>query len=276
MHATLPNGTVVHYTDDPAAKGMTGSALLLVHGGNVSLTCWRPWLSRLRGRRRIIAVDMPGHGRTGATQAGDYTPEGMSRFLEICCQSIRLDQPFVLAGHSTGGYVCWRFALAYPGRLAGLILVASGGLAPPEGPAARAISIARRPGGGVLLRLFASRDRLAAGLKQNVFDSSVLTDEMVEEWWQASQRAGVVQATVARFRAPSTEPGAIARLGEIRTRTLIQWGEQDNVFPLELGEHMARQIPNSQLLTYACCRHFPMLEHPDRTAGDADAFVDSL
>jgi pimeloyl-ACP methyl ester carboxylesterase len=85
-----------------------------------------------------------------------------------------------------------------------------------------------------------------------------------------------LRASVARLRAPFAEPAVIARLGEIRTRTLIQWGEQDNVFPLGLGEHMARQIPNSQFLTYACCRHIPILEHPDRTAGDADAFMDSL
>ena len=118
--------------------------------------------------------------------------------------------------------------------------------------------------------------RLEAGLNGNVFDPDVPTCEMVEEWWRASRRAGVWRASVARLGAPFAEPAVIARLGEIRTRTLIQWGEQDNVFPLELGEHMARRIPDSRFLTYACCRHIPILEHPDRTAGDADAFMDSL
>lgn len=198
------------------------------------------------------------------------------KFLATFSQAVGLDRPFVLAGHSMGGHICWRFALAHPGRLAGLILVAPGGLARPEGAAGQTISIARRPGGSVLLRLFASRGRLEAGLKENVFDPSVLTRDMVKDWWQASRRAGVPEATVARLRAPFAEPAAIARLGEIRTRTLIQWGEQDNVFPLEHGEQMARQIPNSQFLTYASCRHIPILEHPDRTAGDADAFMDSL
>ena len=276
MHITLPDGTVVHYSDDPVAQDLARPALLLVHGGGLSLTSWRSWISRLRGRRRIVAVDMPGHGGTGATRAGDYAPEGMVKFLATFSQAVGLDRPFVLAGHSMGGHICWRFALGYAGRLAGLILVAPGGLVRPEGPVGRAISIARRPGGSVLLRLFASRGRLEAALKGNVFDPAVLTREMVEEWWQASRRAGVLRATVARLRAPFAEPAVIARLGEIRTRTLFQWGEQDKVFPLELGERMARQIPDSQFLTYACCRHIPILEHPDRTAGDADAFMDSL
>jgi pimeloyl-ACP methyl ester carboxylesterase len=276
MHITLPDGTVVHYSDDPATQDLARPALLLVHGGSLSLTSWRPWISRLRGRRRIVAVDMPGHGGTGATRSGDYAPEGMVKFLATFSQAVGLDRPFVLAGHSMGGHICWRFALAHPGRLAGLILVAPAGLARPEGAAGQAISIARRPGGSVLLRLFASRGRLEAGLKENIFDPAFLTCEMVEEWWQASRRAGLLRASVARLRAPFAKPAVIARLGEIRARTLIQWGEQDNVFPLELGERMARQIPNSQFLTYACCRHIPILEHPDRTADDADAFMDSL
>jgi pimeloyl-ACP methyl ester carboxylesterase len=276
MQVTLPDGTVVHYSDDPAAQDSKRPALLLVHGGSLSLTSWRPWISRLRGRRRIVAVDMPGHGGTGATRSADYTPEAMVKFLATFSEAVGLDRPFVLAGHSTGGHVCWRFALGYPGRLAGLILVAPAGLARPEGLVGRAISIARRPGGSVLLRLFASRRRLEAGLMENVFDPAVLPREMVDEWWQASRRAGVLRVTVARLRAPFAEPAVIERIGEIRTRTLIQWGEQDNVFPLELGERMARQIPNSQLLIYASCRHIPILEHPERTADDADAFMDSL
>jgi pimeloyl-ACP methyl ester carboxylesterase len=276
MDITLPGGTVVHYTDDPAAEDRARPALLLVHGGNVSLTSWEPWISRLRGKRRLVAVDMPGHGRTGATLEGDYTPKGLVEFLATFSQAVGLDRSFVLAGHSLGGHICWRFALDHPGRLAGLILVAPAGLAGPGGPAGQAISIARRPGGGVLLRSLASRARLEAGLKENVFDPSVVTREMVEEWWQASRRAGVPEVTVARLRAPFVEPAAIERLGDIRTRTLIQWGKHDNVFPLELGEQMARQIPNSQFLIYTSCRHFPMLEHPDRTADDADAFIESL
>lgn len=68
----------------------------------------------------------------------------------------------------------------------------------------------------------------------------------------------------------------IARFGGIGTRTLIQWGRQDNVFPLELGQQMARMIPAAQLLTYEPCRHFPMLEQPDATARDAIAFMRGL
>ena len=78
--------------------------------------------------RRLPDGRNAGHGGTGATRAGDYAPEGMVKFLATFSQAVGLDRPFVLAGHSMGGHIGWRFALGYPGRLAGLILVAPGGL----------------------------------------------------------------------------------------------------------------------------------------------------
>lgn len=276
MNITLPSGTIAHYTDHPADGNAGLPPLLLVHGGNVSLRSWDPWIGRLRGPRRIVAVDLPGHGGTGVTTEKDYSPVGMVRFLAAFAQVMGLDGPFVLAGHSMGGHVCWRFALAFPERLAGLILMASGGLAAPLGGAQTAVSIAQWPGGGFLLRLLVSRERFEAGLKANVADASVMSRDLVDAWWQDSQRDGSADARLARFRTPSFDPAMIARLGAIKTRTLIQWGRQDNVFPLELGQQMASKLPNAQLLTYEPCRHFPMLEQPDATARDAKAFMQSL
>lgn len=276
MYVTLASGTIAHHESYPATEGDNLPPLLLVHGGNVSLTCWEPWMVRLRGTRRIIAVDMPGHGKTGVTREADYTPDGMVKFLAAFVEAIGLDQPFVLAGHSMGGHVCWRFALNYPERLAGLMLMASGGLAAPTGGAQTAVTIAQFPGGGLLLQLMSSRDRLDNGLKTNVADPTVITSAMVDAWWSASLREGVADARLARFRAPSFHPEMIARLKEIKTRTLIQWGRQDNVFALELGQRMASAIPAAQFLTYEPCRHFPMLEHSDATARDANAFMRGL
>jgi pimeloyl-ACP methyl ester carboxylesterase len=219
---------------------------------------------------------MPGHGDTAATRAADYTVDGMVAFLAAFVAAIGLNHPFVLAGHSMGGHVCWRYALKYPEHLAGLILMAAGGLANPAGGAQKAMSLARSRSGSLLLRLMSSRTRLEAGLKANVADPSVMTREMVDEWWSHSRREGVFGATLARYRAARANPAMLARLGEIETPALIQWGRQDNVFPLALGEFMANEIPNAQLVTYEPCRHFPMLEHPQETARDADAFMRRL
>lgn len=103
-----------------------------------------------------------------------------------------------------------------------------------------------------------------------------MTLDFVKARWNASLWDGIADARLARFRTPSFNPAMIARLEEIKTPTLIQWGRQDNVFPLEFGQQMSSKIPAAQLLTYKPCRHFPMLEQLDATVRDAVAFMRGL
>jgi hypothetical protein len=81
----LAAGTVARYQDFPADEGQTGAALVLLHGGAVSLESWTPWIARLRGTRRIIAIDLPGHGLTGVTDENDYGVEAMAAFVRVVC-----------------------------------------------------------------------------------------------------------------------------------------------------------------------------------------------
>src|SRR5437773_2734187 len=76
------------YQDFPADEGQAGDALVLLHGGAMSLESWTPWIARLRGRRRIVAVDLPGHGLTGATGENDYGVEAMATFVKTVIDTL--------------------------------------------------------------------------------------------------------------------------------------------------------------------------------------------
>ena len=141
----LPGGTVARYQDFPADQGRTGDALVLLHGGAVSLESWTPWIDRLRGTRRIVAIDLPGHGLTGATTENDYSVEAMVAFVKSAVDALGLQDGVIIAGHSMGGHVAWRFARRHPSLVRKLVLLAPGGLATPGGPQARAISSHRCP-----------------------------------------------------------------------------------------------------------------------------------
>src|SRR5262245_19724330 len=84
----LAAGTVARYQDFPADAGQTGDALVLLHGGAMSLESWTPWIARLRGTRRIIAIDLPGHGLTGVTDENDYGVEAMAAFVRVVIDEI--------------------------------------------------------------------------------------------------------------------------------------------------------------------------------------------
>jgi pimeloyl-ACP methyl ester carboxylesterase len=110
----VAGGTIARYQDFAADEGQSGDALVLLHGGAMSLESWAPWIARLRGTRRIVAIDLPGHGLTGVTDENDYGVEAMAAFVKAVIDTLGLRGGLVVAGHSMGGHVAWRFALRIP------------------------------------------------------------------------------------------------------------------------------------------------------------------
>jgi len=269
----LPSGSVARYQDYPADAEARQGTIVLLHGGSISLESWTPWIERLHGDWRIIAVDLPGHGLTGVTVENDYSVPGMVAFVDSFTRTLGLDQPFVLAGHSMGGHVAWRFTLLHPGRVNKLVLVAPGGIVAAGGPQAKAFQLAAAPGGSVVLRLAASRERLESALRTVFHDGSLVTAAMIDRYWTMSQRVGSLDAAVARLQSPSFDPASVARLGDIKKPMLLLWGRDDIVYPSHLARAFMSAMPSTTLVEYNQCGHFPHEEFPDRTAADLRAFL---
>ncbi len=122
---SCPTALGAHYR----GRGATNApALLLLHGSNASFLTWEPWSKKLSGQFHVIAVDLPGHGLTGAVSNGDYSQQGMVKFVAEFADKVGLKQ-FALAGNSMGGGVAARFAEEHSDRVAHLILVDAGGIA---------------------------------------------------------------------------------------------------------------------------------------------------
>jgi pimeloyl-ACP methyl ester carboxylesterase len=99
--------------------------VVLVHGASGNLGDLRLALGdRLAQTRRVILVDRPGHGwsdRPGGAE--DASPARQAALIAQALERMGIER-FVLLGHSLGGAVATAFALAYPDRLAGLVLLA--------------------------------------------------------------------------------------------------------------------------------------------------------
>jgi pimeloyl-ACP methyl ester carboxylesterase len=271
----LGPSTIARYQDFRATEEGDGDAtIVLLHGGNLSLESFQPWIERLRGRTRVVAVDLPGHGLTGATGENDYGVRGLVAFVASFTSALGLVRPFVLAGHSAGGHVAWQFTLQHPERILKLVLVAPGGIEPPGGAQSAAIRLASLPGGQLILPLLLSRKRMEAGLKTAFYETSKVTADMVDRYWTMSRRRGTRAATIARLRAASVDPIALARLSEIKIPTLILWGENDVVFSLNQSRAFVDAIPSARLVACKNCGHFPIEEAPDHTFAELSTFLD--
>jgi pimeloyl-ACP methyl ester carboxylesterase len=115
--AATVDGADIHWT----AKG-SGPAIIFVHGWTCDETSWDAQVPVLSRNHRVITIDLPGHGRSGAPQHGKYSMGLFARAIEAVRRDANVDTA-VLVGHSMGGPVIRQYALMYPQRVAGLVLV---------------------------------------------------------------------------------------------------------------------------------------------------------
>ena len=266
----LPGNIRAHVRDRGPRQAQT---LILLHGSFDSLIAWEPWASRLSNTLRVVTIDLPGHGLTGAVNGGDYSEEGMVRFVAKVSDAMGLST-FALGGHSMGGRIAARFAEEHPARLTHLILVDSGGLGKRGG---QLVEFTNK----VLSKPFLARPLLDIAprwiwtreAEEAVSKKSVLTTRRVNAIWDLNRMEGTRDATILRFA--SAHSAVKEHLSEIRTPTLILWGEEDRLIPVEAAKEFHEAIRNSKLLIYKGVGHLPHEEVADESAADVRAFLGS-
>ncbi|MFA5353488.1 MAG: alpha/beta hydrolase [Thermodesulfovibrionales bacterium] len=106
--------------------GTVGLPVLFVHSAGGDTTHWSSQLEHLRKTRRAVAFDLRGHGHSQPPKDGNYSLVSQASDIEAVVSSLGI-QRFVLVGHSMGGSIAIVYAGLHPERLAGLLIVDSGG-----------------------------------------------------------------------------------------------------------------------------------------------------
>jgi 2-succinyl-6-hydroxy-2,4-cyclohexadiene-1-carboxylate synthase len=241
-------------------------AFVLVHGFTGSRDDFREHIPELARLGRTLAPDLRGHG--GSTNSGreaDYTLDGLALDLAALFDALGLASADLL-GHSLGGMVALRFALAHPERVSSLVLMDT---SPRPLPAAfpaelrSAIAkLAREQGVGALL---AGMRRMREQNPSFPASARAAITRMGEDvFWARIQRKLDAMDPVA-WDALSLTLGDHAhvadRLGEIRCPTLVMVGAEDAPF-LAPTDEMERAIPGAVRVTIPDAAHSPQLENP--------------
>ena len=262
--------TRVHYRD----RGPHDApALVLLHGSDSSLFDWEPWSKILSDHYRVISVDLPGHGLTGAVASGDYSEAGMAKFVEAFVDKLGIKQ-FALAGNSMGGGVAARFAETHPDRVTHLIIV--DGYSPGMSVAGRlplAYRLARIPLLNQVLLNLTPRFVVEEGLNKAVARKAILTDDMIDRFWDFLRMEGTRPATLQRFNLRA-DRYVRDHSRAITAPTLILWGADDHMLPVADARVWAKAISCSKVIVYPATGHLPMEEVADRSAADVRAFFD--
>jgi pimeloyl-ACP methyl ester carboxylesterase len=239
MPSLTINGESLYY----AESGARGPTVVLVHGSGGDHTTWSPQLAGLSDMARIVALDLPGHGASGAEGCDTVADYGATvrQFLIALGGG-----PVVLGGHSLGGAVSLTLALEAPDLLRGLVLV----------------------GTGARLRVLPALFEILAR------DYAEAVAFMTDHAWSLASPAELKQRgreTVSATR-PSVTRGdfqacdnfdVMARLGEIRLPSLVVVGGEDRLTPPKYSEYLTRSLPGAKLEVIERAGHFVSLEQPD-------------
>jgi pimeloyl-ACP methyl ester carboxylesterase len=219
-------------------EGGEGPPVVLLHGQGGWAGMWLPVIAGLVGAHHVVAPDLPGLGasRTGQGPPGAATTLAwLGELIDRTCAA-----PPVLVGASLGGSIAARFAARDSDRLAGLVLMAMGGLVGKVRiPPATMLALVRhgvRP----------SERTAMAMLRQVSVDPERARRRMGERWtpFRAYSLAlardpGVRRANRRLLRELGLRQIPPEELARIDVPTSLIWGRQDRVMPLATAQEPA-------------------------------------
>ena len=277
--SSLPNAAYSRFADVDGVrihfqeKGV-GPPLILIHGYTASTYAWKDVFEPLSQRFHVITIDLKGFGFSGKPD-GDYSRRAQADLVVRFLDHLNIDRA-ILCGNSMGGEVSMNAAVKHPERVSALILVDSAGVTVSGGGSVTP-GVARWPviGPAIAALALTSDSLIRDGLRQCFYDDSIVTDEQVAAYYQPLKtRDGQRAAYLARVQAGINpiEP----EINTIRQPTLIIWGAEDELIPLEAGRKLNSLIAGSRLAVFEKCGHVPQAEMPSRFVGEVENFVSSL
>ncbi|GMV48772.1 MAG: 2-hydroxy-6-oxononadienedioate/2-hydroxy-6-oxononatrienedioate hydrolase [Nitrospirae bacterium] len=253
-----------------------GPPLILLHGYGGSMWQWEYQQGPLAERFRIITPDLLGSGFSDKPEL-DYRPDVLIESVRGLMDALGLRQA-TLIGNSMGGGVAIGMALTHPEHVDRLILI--DGL--PDRVRERLSSPLMKRAVNTRMPLWLARlgttlfgsRTVDAVLKEIVYNQNLLTQTVLDRSNRNRQRGNVLGPLFSlRDQLPLWENQFARRLGDIRQPTLVLWGEQDRLFPPQVGRDLQAAIPNARFVLIPNAGHIPQWEQPQAVNREITEFL---
>jgi len=257
----LPNGATLRYVEQGPADAIP---LILLHGFPDSWLSYETVLANLPSTIHAIALSQRGFGNSDKPE-GSYHPRDLADDLAAFMNLRRIPRA-ILAGHSMGALVAQSFAVAFPERLAGLVLIGTFKAQHDNEELATLIDEVSRMGDPIDLDLV------------RAFQASTLAQPVHDEFFRTVVAEGA-RLPLAIWRAALRDIAGyddFAALSRITAPTILFWGERDSFSTYEQQQELASEIPGAELRVYAGAGHSLHWEEPRRFAVDVANFVWAL
>lgn len=229
--------------------------MVLLHGGGGTGKAWWYQLECLAADYRVIAPDMPGFGQSEEIPGIDNVGaifEAVQGWLDMW--NI---QNFAVGGNSMGGRVALSLAAHMPGRVKALILLDAVGVSLPDVP--------------ILNPLTLPPDQFMSGLVKHPDRYRKLTPYRTLSDAQELNHGRRIFAKYLGTEGIAPDPDQ--DLTQVTMPTLLLWGRDDQIVPVEYGRALEKALSNAELLVIDDVGHLPHIEEPQLTCRTVSNFL---
>ena len=260
LRAVTVDGRRVHVVD--SGRG-SGTPIVLIHGLGGRWQSWLETIPRLAAERRVVALDLPGFGRSQPPREPISIPH-FAQTVERVCDLLELDR-VIAVGNSMGGFVAAELALRFPARVERLVLVSAAAVSIGNFnplPAMLLVgALARTPlASADGMRALIGRRRARHLAFANLVRHPTLIDTAMLCELIGGRGAPGLRDSVNAMMAHDIR----GELAQLHAPTLIVHGREDMLVPLADSQWLAQRLPRARLDVFEDTGHLVMVERPAR------------
>lgn len=257
-------GAQQHYTDEG-----TGIPVVMIHGFGGSFENFNQLAALMKNDYRVIRFDLPGFGLSDFPEgkAAEDLIQTYRDYITFMLDTLNLDSVYVI-GNSMGGGITWMMAGDHPDVVRKIVLLNAAGYDVQQ--AAAKLTMFKYNGVGKLFERGMPMFMTWRGMERSYADPTKIDAAVVEVNNKFTNRQGNITHMLRMGRAAQfPDPALITR---VQCPTLIVWGQQDSIIPVENAQRYKRDIKNSEVVIFDTCGHIPMMEVPEKTRDAVAAF----
>ena len=254
------DGARLHYRH----MGDNEEVLLLIHGFMGSSYDFHQIMPVLAEHFTVYAVDQIGFGLSDKSTDLDYRKANSASLIASMMENLNVEHYHIL-GHSMGGEVAMHIALNRPDNVSRLILLNSAGLTDPQQGRNTKLPAF------LIEYVFKNYTLQRLVFNRTVYDQNVASRDNFNRFFYFNKQ--IPARTLVKITQDNDSGSLADQISDINQPSLVIWGRQDNIIPLEQGMSLYSQLRNSEIVILENCGHLPYLEKPHELSGHIRSFL---
>jgi len=247
---TQINGYNIRYLDYMADPSNSHKVLVLLHGIGASAERWIRVIPTLSKYFRVIVPDIVGFGYSDKPTV-EYTMDFFLEFLQHFLDEIGTTKPYII-GSSFGGHLATEFAIRFNHNVEKLILAAPAGIMKTSTPVLDEY---------IMAALYPTFENALRAFTDMAYDQKAVNEDTVMDFVNRMRLPNAKYAFMSTLLGMRYASKLQGRLNKINAPTLLVWGEQDRMIPLQYANDY-EEIPDRKLVVLKQCGHTPYVEKP--------------